>query len=487
MKPITAAYILLVLGIVHTAKQVQAGGLNITNDAGSPVHNTIAICHVQGTIKYAAGPEAHAAEYNGRYLAVGNGGYAGTIDNYTMLTHLNSGFAVGGCDSGHHINENGNNTGFAPYMNDPAKVEAWIHDSIALTTRVARDTITMRYYNHLPKHSYYYGCLTGGGQGYSLAEFYPQLFDGVVAEGPRNYYSHLVLSFLWNQQHTIEGKTGFMDQGVLDFVTREVLDACDAIDGVEDRVIENPLRCDFDIGRLECRPGQIASNETTCLTSEQVTAARYIYSGAKDARDGKQVYPGFNFGAEPGWLSQQTSLFNSYGAPILRQLVFNNAEYDAVANFNWGSDLDAVYSLASPLIDGISTNLSAFHARGGKLITAQGWSDPINAATWPMRHMSDIADVMGKQTVDEFMRLFMIPGGGHCGANAAYPHVPAEYHVLDALVEWVEKGTVPDDGVLSSAPPDGSNTTRRLCPWPSQAVFVGGDEMDWMSYECAVA
>ncbi|KAL2864390.1 tannase and feruloyl esterase-domain-containing protein [Aspergillus lucknowensis] len=502
---------------VHTARSVSAGGLSLSSeDSTEPIQNEFAICHVQGTIKYADGPSGHVqpdpsgsatltwevflpehAEYNGRYLGVGehsspidrqstdqtgNGGYAGVIDNYTMLTYLNSGYAVGGCDSGHHVRENGNEDGYAPFMDDVAKVKAWIHDSIALTTRVARDAVTTAYYSHPPAYSYYYGCSTGGGQGYSLAEFYPDLFDGIYASGPGNYYSHLILSFLWNTQKT--NTTGFMTQDLLTFITEAALDNCDALDGVKDRVIENPFNCLFDVQELECTP-ESDHNATLCLTTPQVAAARQIYSGAFDARNGFQVYPGFEFGSEVGWLEQQGTLFNTYGAPILRQLAFDDPSYDAVRNFHWRDDLHAVDALASPLIDGISTNLTEFHGRGGKFITAQGWADPINAAKWPVNHLQDIQAVMGEGVVNEFMRLFMVPGGGHCGTNPAYPQVPATYHILDALVEWVENETVPDDGVLSSEPPDGSGTTRRLCPWPKQAVLVGDDQNDWGSYECA--
>ncbi|KAL4790119.1 Tannase/feruloyl esterase [Aspergillus venezuelensis] len=490
---------------VINATRVPSGGLNISSEEGTEaIQNEIPLCHVQGTIKYADGPSGHVQPdthgnatllweaflpehdvYNGRYLGIGNGGYAGVIDNSTMLTYLNQGYAVGGCDSGHHINENGNETGYAPFMDDTAKVKAWIHDSIALTTKVARDAVAATYYDQLPEYSYYYGCSTGGGQAYSLAEFYPELFDGIFAEGPGNYYTHLILSFLWNQQHT-QGDT-FLDQDILDFMTEQVLDACDALDGVKDRVIENPLHCDFNITTLACSPGQNSTRQNPCLTPPQLRAAQAIYSGAKD-KEGNQVYPGFNFGTESAWLGQEGSLFNSYGVPILRQLVFHNRTYDAVKDFNWDTDLKKVNDLASPLIDGISTNPSSFHARGGKLITAQGWADTINAATWPMEHLEDMEKAMGKAKVDEFMRLFMVPGGGHCGANPDYPQVPVSYqiNVLDALVEWVEKGVPPDEGINSEGPSDGSNISRRLCPWPKQTVFVGENQDRWEDYKCVV-
>lgn len=173
---------------------------------------------------------------------------------------------------------------------------------------------------------------------------------------------------------------------------------------------------------------------------------------------------------------QETSLFDSYGAPTLRQLVFSNKNLDAAAEFNCETGLDAEDALASPQIDGISTNLSAFHARTGRFDTAQGWAEPLDAATWPMRYLEGIVGVTSKETADEFMRLFMIPGGGHCVANEVYARVPADYHVPDTLMEWVERGTISDGGVLSSRPSDGKNTARRLCLWPSHAVFDGEDE-----------
>lgn len=80
----------------------------------------------------------------------------------------------------------------------------------------------------------------------------------------------------------------------------------------------------------------------------------------------------------------------------------------------------------------------------------------------------------------------MIPDGENCIANEAYPHAPWDNHTLDALMEWVERGTIPEGGVLSSMTPDGKNTRRRLYPWPSRAVFVSEDEKYWMSFDSLI-
>lgn len=93
---------------------------------------------------------------------------------------------------------------------------------------------------------------------------------------------------------------------------------------------------------------------------------------------------------------------------------------------------------------------------------------------------------MAKETVDEFMGLLMILEGENCIANEAYPHAPSDHHTLNALMESVERCTIPDGGVLSSRPPDGKNTRRRLCPWPSRAIFISENEKYWMSFDSLI-
>ena len=128
---------------------------------------------------------------------------AGTIDEDALMENLNYGYAVVGGDGGHRAADNndgeGENGVYIPYLQDQAQVLAWIHNSIAYFTPPAK-SIVSAYYNGALRYSYYKGCSTGGAQGFALAQFHPQLFDGIVAGSPGNWYSHLTLSFLWNAQ-----------------------------------------------------------------------------------------------------------------------------------------------------------------------------------------------------------------------------------------------------------------------------------------------
>ncbi|KAK0664813.1 putative feruloyl esterase B-1 [Lasiodiplodia hormozganensis] len=422
------------------------------------------------------------AGYNGRYLAVGNGGMAGTIDNATMVEYLNEGFAVAGGDSGHLASENNDGDGapgtYLPYLHDRDQVLAWIHNSIALFTTPAREFIKT-YYAREAEYSYYYGCSTGGAQGFALSQLHPDLFDGIYAGCPGFWYSHLALSFLWNGQRT-KGDA-YLSQGLLDTVTSAVLDQCDGLDGVVDRLVENPLACNFSIDTLAC--DKMISNSSECLSAAQLAAAKAIYAGPKDIRNGSAVYPGFSVGSESEWeQGQEGSLAEAFSVPILQNLVYDNLTYDP-DTFDWGSDVDDVNNKAGVLIDETSTDLRAFREAGGKMLVSQGWADPYNAATLPIEYLQRLQGFFGGD-VSDFFNLFMVPGGGHCGGASSYPSVPAKHRVIAALQAWVELGIKPES-VLSETPEDGSGRTRQLCPWPQTAHYVAGDENAATSYICA--
>lgn len=386
------------------------------------------------------------------------------------MSRVNEGYAVAAGDSGHLLAKNGNGTTasgqYIPFLNDKEQTTMWIRNSIATLTAPTRD-LTAMYYGRTPEYSYYAGCSTGGAQGFALAQYHPDLFDGISAGCPGNWYSHLILSFLWNYLHS--QNDSFLDQDTLSFITNKTLDLCDELDGKVDRLIDDPRQCHFDITTLQCAPGEspVSNNKTQCLTSAQISTAQAIYDGPRDSRSSTQIYPGFNIGSESSWLYQETFLSTDYTFPILQNLVFHNLSYDP-QNFDFDTDVLSVNASASPYIDSISPDLSAFKARGGKLIVTQGWSDPFNAATWPITHMNMIDDFLfanGQGRASDFMQLFMIPGGGHCGSSPAFPYVGANWHTLEVLQSWVENGTVPAE-MLTTDPADGSETNRTVIAEP---------------------
>jgi feruloyl esterase len=467
--------------------------------------NQVPLCEVHASVRYGTNSTLNfalwlpdATEYSSRFMAVGNGGFAGLIPYSDMMIELNSGlgFAVAGGDAGHLDSENDAGAGpgsgapgvYQPFLHDEDQLKAWLQDAIGLLTPASKALIGT-FYGSEADFSYFRGCSAGGGQGLSLAEFYPDLFDGVIAGCSANWFTHLMLSFLWNANHTDTDSTRLSDS-TLDFIQASVIDKCDKNDGVEDRLIENPLDCEFDVSSLACKSG--SPSNTTCLTPDQLSAAKALYQGPVRSDDPNvSLYPGLSLGSEAGWgLPQvQAVLSNAFSVPILQNTVYNNLSYD-VDTFNWASDVEFLDEKAGPLINSIKTDLSPFRKEGGKMIVWTGWADPNIAPLNSLRHVEAITrDTLGEGTSvaeNDFVKLVMVPGGGHCGANVAkYPYVPATYDFSTAMVDWVENGKAPVEGIKSWGPTNGDDRTRKLCTWPQVAKLnEGGDVDDWESYTC---
>jgi feruloyl esterase len=256
--------------------------------------------------------------------------------------------------------------GYVPFLNSYAETKAWIRDSIAMFSVPAK-AITASFYRCSPRKAYYSGCSTGGAQGYALAQYHPEIFDGIVAGSAGNWYSHLILSFLWNGLHANQ-PGAYLTQDVLTFARDAAVKKCDGIDGVEDGVIDDPSKCDFDVVSLLCQPGkvQVESNKTVCLNETQLATFQAFYAGP-----GGNVYPGFAKGSESEWLVQEEALYTAYAVPILQNLIYKNLSYD-YATFDFKGDVKTVDIVAGPLITATSPRLDAFRSRGGKLVATQG-------------------------------------------------------------------------------------------------------------------
>ena len=76
------------------------------------------------------------------------------------------------------------------------------------------------------------------------------------------------------------------------------------------------------------------------------------------------------------------------------------------------------------------------------------------------------------------MRFFAVPGMLHCGGGEATDR----FEMLDAIVDWVEKGQAPDRIVATGRAMPG--ISRPLCPYPKVARYRGGDTSRAESFDC---
>jgi feruloyl esterase len=472
----------------HAAGTVQAP------KGASNISNTVSFCEIYAAVNYAKGARLvftlwlpDEEDYDQRFLAVGNGGYGGVIDTSNMMIQLNLGlgFAVAGGDAGHdaYAETNGSTSGHPgleiPFLQHPERTKAFLRNAISIFTPLAK-ALTAKYYDKMPKYSYFNGCSAGGGQGLALARYHPELYDGIHAGAPGADHDNMILSFLWNYRAQADN---VLPQEALDLVTNAVLDLCDSQDGVNDRLLTNPLDCPFKIESLACGITSQQTKNITCLTPAQIDAFKVMYSGPRTSDTGVQIYPGYDLGSEVEWsFPIANGLSNLYTVPMLQNLVYRDTNWDPTT-FNFASaEVRNVQKRAGSLIDVSDTNLNAFRARNGKMMSSHGWSDTLLTPLWTLDYRQELKNRYSD--VDDFYRLFMQPGGGHCGpAVHGYPQAPANMHVMAPLIEWVERSVKPKS-VLASDPPDGSGRTRKLCPWPKTGHYVAGDVNDWNSFVC---
>ena len=450
-----------------------------------------AFCRVEGVVW----PEVNfevwlPAEWNRKFLGLGNGGLAGTISYAAIAGGMRDGYAAASTDTGHKASE----ANWA--LGHMERVIDFGYRGIHVMTQAAK-AITAAHYGRAPERSYFDGCSNGGRQALMEAQRYPEDYDGIIAGDPANDWTHLYTgAHLWMLK-ALDGDA-YIPQTKVPMLAEAVNKACDELDGIKDGILNDPRRCHFDPAVLACK----GADAPTCFTQAQIGAIRKIWNGAR-TEQGDQLFPGLMPGGEDGnngwygWLTSTGPGLASHarlGLPGMQYIAFENAawdwktfRYDAPKGFD--SDVDFVDQKLGPIMNATSTDLSRFRARGGKLIQYHGWSDPDISPLNSIRYYEQTSGMASQNAThalrdtEEWYRLFMVPGMQHCSGGPG----PSSFNMMAALEQWVEKGTAPDKVIASHSTAGKVDRTRPLCPYPQEAHYKGSgstDEAD--NFTCAL-
>jgi feruloyl esterase len=485
-------------------------------------------CRVQGVarptsdseIKFEVWLPPSAQAWNGRFKLNGTGGYAGAVPHARLAQDVGDGMVTAGSNMGH---DGGLSASWT--LHRPEKVKDWGLRSHYYVATAAK-TLAHAFYGKPVSKSYFEGCSNGGRQAMMMAQRYPELFDGIVAGAPSQWYPDLLMWLLWMGKTLtpIEGQPAVLPPAKLKLLGDAARAACDAGDGLADGQISNPRVCSFDPSALRCTAGDAPN----CLTDAQLAAAKTMYGGSRSSA-GVWRYSGVQPGSEASW----DPLFADNGGygRFIGHFVYGitSPPYDWRRDLNWDDKFDAIKAALTPITAAPSPDLSAFKARGGKLIQAHGWSDPLvppqgspayynalvqfeklkalpraeyDAAVNKLSATQVSADSLARAaSVQGYHRLFMLPEVGHCtvaggtGPGAvgggftepAKAQRTAESHLVSALVRWVEQGVAPTAIVATRYAADGSTITRQrpACAYPQLAVYRGsGDVNSASSFQC---
>ncbi len=432
-------------------------------------------CRVQATLTPTSDSDIKvevwlpASGWNGKFVGIGNGIWAGQLSYSQLGDPLKRGYAVATTDTGH--TGNGLTGEFA--VGHPEKLVDFGHRAVHEMVLTAKAAIAA-FYGSGPQKSYWNSCSTGGRQGLMAAYRYPADFDAISAMAPANPMTDLMTQSMWAgwQPQRVPGAALSMPQ--LAAVHQAAVKQCDKLDGLEDGLIGRPGACRFD-------PGTVAG-----LSPEQVETMRAIYKGP----------PGL-----PGWpVGSELQLAVVAGGPTpfpvaltyYSMLVFGDRAGWDWKTFDYARDAQAGRTYGEGILDVPPTGLAPFFARGGKLLLSHGWSDGLIPATNSLRFNDGLLPTLSAQQQASQYRLFMVPGMDHCGGGEG----ASQFDTLGTIDEWATTGKAPER-IIATRPaaaggppgapagPPRAPLSRPLCAYPAFAEYDGkGDTALAESFRC---
>lgn len=478
-------------------------------------------CKVIGTIA-AIDPSAPVITFqlnlptvwNGKALQFGGGGFNGTL--VTGLgpaldappgapPPLAQGYLTFGTDSGHQASSLPEPQAFA--LNDEA-LENFAFGAYKKVRDVAVEVATVRY-GRRSDRLYYMGNSEGGREGLTMAQRFPADYDGIISRVP--VINWTALQHAGHRSGLTQQRGGWLNPNKVELVSRSVLRACDALDGLSDGVVSNYIACGsaFKAESVRCPTG--TDEGDTCLSDRQIAAVNAVHAPFEfgfDLANGVRAYPGFGYGGEaqmggfPQWvMGARAAAFPastdgatvgqqwSFGNAVIRYFILRDAQADP---FSYSPDAhaDRVRRI-SALMDSTDPDLSAFARRGGKIIIKEHMADYAQSPFAGIAYYQSVVAKMGRAVVDQFMRLYVTPGVNHGGAGVSSTTgepIPQYEDLLGALDGWVHRGLPPGDMVqtaVQATPPFTITASRPLCRFPAYPRYRGsGDPKNATSFTC---
>jgi Tannase and feruloyl esterase len=454
-------------GTITHVEAVAAGAFK-PSERPNDYRSLPAFCRVAMTLAPSADSDIKVelwipTSWNGKFQAVGNGAFNGSISYPAMANALARGYATSSTDTGH----TGGGANWA--LGHPEKVVDFGWRAVHEMT-IASKKVIAGHTGRAPAFSYWNGCSAGGRQAMKEAQRFPDDFNGIIAGAPGLDWTGRAAQAIRvakTLEHNTAGRLSAKDTQLLH---RAAVGACDTSDGLKDGLLSDPERCRFDPVVLQCS----GSSQSECLTTAQVETARLIYSRGVN-RSTKREVGGLLPGSELGWTDLGwTVSARATGLDQFRFLVFGDPAWD-IQKFDFDRDLARAEEVDRDTLNALDPNLKPFLDRGGKLIQFHGWADPQISPANSTQYYTRVADALGGAArVHGSYRLFMAPGMGHCGGGEG----PNTFDMVAALEQWVERGQAPDQIVASHATNGAVDRTRPLCPYPQLATYKGSGSID---------
>ena len=389
-------------------------------------------------------------------------------------------------------------------------------------THDAAMVIMERIYGQRPLYNYYVGGSQGGREGLMVAQRYPDDYDGIISNVPIVNFSTLMLApvLIRIQEKPL---SNWITPTKINAIRAEFLRQCDKLDGLEDGIINNYMasRSIFDVtdgaGPIDpwaalrapngIDPNPNDTSTLARLTDGQIKTLELCYSPYQFSTplanhvnsfgmwlptvrpDDFGMITGQRYKGQEG-AGEDAPVFTFLGALgvtgfLMQDIKANSLDYVEGGKFNKRREQ------LSEWLDATNPDLSAFYKRGGKLIMTIGTMDNVASSGAQIDYYQSIIDKMGSEKTDEFVRMYVVPQGGHglsgrsfqvngAGKEVETRLIPAPdmNDNLELLIGWVEKKQAP----LNTLVIDQQGRIRDkqegkgylLCSYPSFPKYIGG-------------
>jgi Tannase and feruloyl esterase len=485
---------------------------NTTLNSAQKLSDPVPYCRVDGAITpgeplssvpirfMAALPD----DFNGRYFFVSQGGSGGGIVPPPPPKRLSEGFVVASTNRG---NAAAHPLDFS-WQKEPGQAlnnaRRGTHLSAVVTQQLTRD-----YYGTRSLRRYFSGCSGGGTAAVmNMRAYGAGDFDGMIIGAPPVVPAATWFHWARIFQYISVNPGAWIPPSLLSAAEAAIIEQYDGVDGAVDGLIQDDrLIRHFDTNLLRA----VGFTEAQVATFNMIRAP-WVYFGREKPVpvDGfsisrvslwSQLLVGF---APPPWL------LTTPGAPGFYPVTDQHFRVQVDSNFNFITDLDVDNRAHHALnrgqfdewADGGPFDFRDFRDDGGKVLIYHGVDDQalsfresviawqgmvkLEAAHRSGRHHSrdhdhHDKDRHGARQLDDWARLFVVPGLAHCSGGPGPDDI--EDRLLQASIAWVEKDKAPRSIVSSTS--DASRSFL-LCPEPSRAVLErpGSDVNDASNWVC---
>jgi feruloyl esterase len=418
---------------------------------------------------------------------------------------------VASTDGGHSTGQSD-----STFAVDPQARSDYGYNAVGQVTLTAKKIIEARL-GRQPLRSYLLGCSNGGRDAMVAASRFADQFDGFVAANPGFNLPKAAIAQQWDTQQFMAAGGGQLPKDAfpataLNLVAQKILAHCDALDGVVDGMVNDRAACQAAFSLASDLPTCSGTPDGTCLSAAQKSALQNVFGGARNSA-GQSLYASWPL--DPGVAGQNWRFwkldagfaplpFNTLiGAGAMGFIFTSPPDAPDLSDGGLGYQLGFSMDSGAPKIFATTatykesamdfmtppnpTQLGTLKARG-KLIVVHGTADPVFSPNDTLAWYDALK--AADATAANYARLFLVPGMNHCAGGPATDR----FDMLQALEDWVEKGTAPDSvrATVNAADPDviaagwPATRSRPLCAYPKQAMLKAGATAteDATSFEC---